>query len=156
MRDFLRRVRGWLTGLNAISTRFDLLQNRIDSLLETSRFTNETLTEIARKYDAESDRRRLTEQALADRFDASAQRSDQRFAEVFGGLQAQFDVIERCIAELIDKPERTGLCRERRVMFRSGASIDSYGLNGRKATGVLRGCSSILRRSYLELNICGL
>lgn len=109
VRDFLRRARGWLTGLNAISTRFDLLQNRIDSLLETSRLTNETLAEIARKHNAENDRRRLTEQALADRFDANAQRSDQRSAEIFGGLQAQFDVIERRIAEPIDKPERNAI-----------------------------------------------
>ena len=47
MRDFLRRARGWLTGLNAVSARFDLLQNRTDALMGASERTNAALAELA-------------------------------------------------------------------------------------------------------------
>jgi len=47
VRDFLRRARGWLTGLNAVSARFDLLQNRTDALMGASERTNAALAELA-------------------------------------------------------------------------------------------------------------
>lgn len=52
VRDFLRRARGWLTGLNAVSARFDLLQSRTDALMEASERTNAALASLAVALDS--------------------------------------------------------------------------------------------------------
>ena len=106
MRDFLRRVRACLTGLNAISARFDLLQNKLDTLLEVSELTNTTLAEVAQKLDAEVDHRLRAEIAIIARFDAHAQHSAQRDDKMPGGLQSRLDIIERRMDELTDPQGR--------------------------------------------------
>lgn len=40
--DFLRRLRGKITGLDAISARFDILQTQLDCLLTIARQLNQS------------------------------------------------------------------------------------------------------------------
>ncbi len=133
MHDFLRRARGWLTGLNAVSARFDLLQNRTDALMGASEQTNAALaelaaalesirpgpelaeirgrldglaasslaarSELARELDAEADRRRLAELALASRL--NDQGSSMRGMEAdLAALRAQVSQVQVGLDEM--------------------------------------------------------
>lgn len=80
MRELLRRLRGGLTGLNAISARFDLLQNRLDAL-------------------SDADRRRSADAAELLARIATAARRDE-VAELQGGLKALVSATEALSAAL--------------------------------------------------------
>ena len=133
MLDFLRRARGWLTGLNAVSARFDLLQNRTDTLMGASEQTNAALaelaaalesirpgpelaeirgrldglaasslaarSELARELDAEADRRRLAELALASRLNDQGSSMREMVADL-AALRAQVSQVQVGLDEM--------------------------------------------------------
>lgn len=107
MRDFLRRARAYLTGLNIISARFDLLQNKLDALLEVGGITNTALAELGRKLDVEeADHRRRAKVAIVAGSDAHPQHSAQWGDKMLRGLQSRLDAIELRMAELTNPPGR--------------------------------------------------
>lgn len=89
MRDFLRRARGWLTGLNAVSARFDLLQNRTDALMGASERTNAALAELAAALESIRPGPELAE--IRGRLDGLAASSLAAGAELARELDAEAD-----------------------------------------------------------------
>ena len=71
--DFLRSLRGRLTGLNAISSRFDLIQSRLDALVTTSARVDQDLHQINLSVDRYKDE---VLNATSSRFDLIQSRLD--------------------------------------------------------------------------------
>ena len=100
--DFLRSLRGRLTGLNAISSRFDLIQSRLDALVTTSARVDKDLHKINLSADRYKDE---VLNAISSRFDLIQSRPD---ALVTGrnAIQVRFDILQtkKKIAFLVHDP----------------------------------------------------
>jgi len=86
--DFLRSLRGRLTGLNAISSRFDLIQSRLDALVTTSERVDRDLHQINLSADRYKDE---VLNATSSRFDLIQSRLDAlSIFDVLNSLEKSF------------------------------------------------------------------
>lgn len=131
--DLLRRARGWLTGLNAVSARFDLLQNKTDALLEVNQQLHAALATLAyamrselgglaassqtglsdvlRLIEAETRRHEVAGQVLGERLDAQEHRTAGVESEL-AALRELAARIQQCLDDAAGRADTHAGLRE--------------------------------------------